>query len=61
MGTFSEPGDSGALIVDATGQFGGLSTGGSALMDTSDITYATHFEILLEHMEKIAKCKFKVI
>lgn len=61
MAPFSEPGDSGALIVDATGQLGGLLTGGSGLTDTSDITYATPLEFLLAHMEKIAKRKFKVI
>ena len=61
MGAFSQPGDSGALIVDATGQLGGLLTGGSGLTDTSDITYATPLEFLLAHMEKIAKRKFTVI
>ena len=61
MGPFSQPGDSGALIVDATGQLGGLLTGGSGLTETSDITYATPLEFLLAHMEKIAKRKFSVI
>lgn len=38
--TFSENGDSGALVVDARSQMGGMVTGGSKYSEKMDITYA---------------------
>ncbi|KAH9178534.1 hypothetical protein EDB89DRAFT_1842986 [Lactarius sanguifluus] len=49
---FSAPGDSGAIIVDGKGRIGGLLTGGSGLMDSIDVTYATPFHWLLEERIK---------
>lgn len=40
-GAFSKGGDSGSMIACGTGEFGGLLTGGSGRMESSDITYAT--------------------
>ncbi|KAF9000052.1 hypothetical protein BDZ89DRAFT_1027699 [Hymenopellis radicata] len=40
-GVFSKPGDSGSIIVDGFGGIGGLLTGGTGIMETSDVTYAT--------------------
>jgi hypothetical protein len=42
-GLFSADGDSGSLIVDGRGRYGGLLTGGTrkAATESSDITYAT--------------------
>ena len=40
-GAFSKGGDSGSIIASATGEFGGLLTGGSGKTESSDITYAT--------------------
>ncbi|KAI0029942.1 hypothetical protein K488DRAFT_79884 [Vararia minispora EC-137] len=42
-GAFSKGGDSGAVIVDRIGRFGGLLTGGAGRTPSSDITYATPF------------------
>ncbi|KAF8550285.1 hypothetical protein OG21DRAFT_1478584 [Imleria badia] len=39
-GAFSKGGDSGSMIASGTGEFGGLLTGGSGKMESSDITYA---------------------
>jgi hypothetical protein len=47
-GPFSAPGDSGSVIVDGRGRFGGLLTGGSGATETPDITYATPISIVLE-------------
>jgi hypothetical protein len=40
-GRFSAAGDSGSVIVDGRGRFGGLLTGGAGVTTSSDITYAT--------------------
>ncbi|KIY47900.1 hypothetical protein FISHEDRAFT_74238 [Fistulina hepatica ATCC 64428] len=46
-GAFSAPGDSGSIIVDGRGRFGGLLTGGAGNTEAGeeelDITYATPF------------------
>ena len=47
-GAFSAPGDSGALIADALGRFGGLLTGGSGTTEDLDITYVTPVAWLLQ-------------
>lgn len=59
-GAFSKKGDSGALIFDATARMGGLLTGGSGLTATSDITYATPMEFLLENIQQTWKRKVDV-
>ena len=38
---FSHPGDSGAAVVNGSGEIGGIITGGTGIFKTSDITYAT--------------------
>jgi hypothetical protein len=40
-GVFSADGDSGSVIVDSRGRYGGLLTGGAGKRVSSDITYAT--------------------
>jgi hypothetical protein len=40
-GMFSAAGDSGSVIVDSCGRYGGLLTGGAGVTVSSDITYAT--------------------
>jgi hypothetical protein len=46
-GPFSKGGDSGALVVSATGEFVGIITGGTNKgTDGSDITYATLFKYI---------------
>ena len=42
-GAFSKCGDSGSVIVDRLGRFGGLLTGGAGKTESSDVTYATPF------------------
>ena len=47
LGTFSDGGDSGSLIVSPTGEFVALLTGGAGMgTGGSDITYATPFEFV---------------
>ena len=48
---FSKPGDSGSVIADIRGRIGGMITGGSGKMERPDITYATPFWWLLEHIK----------
>jgi hypothetical protein len=50
-GPFSALGDSGSVIVDGGGRFGGLLTGGGGATETSDITYATPISFVLERLE----------
>ena len=45
---FSEGGDSGSVIVDGHGHYGGLLTGGTGKTESSDLTYATPIWWLLE-------------
>src|SRR5258707_760678 len=40
---FSEPGDSGSIIVGIRGRIGGMLTGSSGKTKISDMTYATPF------------------
>ena len=49
---FSVEGDSGALVVDAEGRMGGMLTGGSGSLETTDVTYATPIVALLQDMHK---------
>lgn len=50
-GTFSDRGDSGAVIVDGLGRIGGLLTGGCGITDSSDITYATPITFLVKSIK----------
>ena len=47
---FSDPGDSGSIIADIRGRIGGMLTGGSGKLETSDMTYATPFWWLLKRI-----------
>ena len=49
--SFSEPGDSGSVIVDDRGRIGGLLTGGAGDERDFDIAYATPIGFLLERMQ----------
>lgn len=51
-GAFSAPGDSGSVIVDGRGRFGGLLTGGSGKPESLDITYATPIFWLLQRIKQ---------
>ncbi|KAI6032566.1 hypothetical protein F5J12DRAFT_944673 [Pisolithus orientalis] len=48
---FSAGGDSGAIIVDGKGRVAALLIGGSGLTESTDITYGTPFEWLLERIK----------
>ena len=48
---FSEVGDSGAIIIDSEGRVVALLTGGSGQAGSTDITYGTPFEWLLERIK----------
>ncbi|KAF9509980.1 hypothetical protein BS47DRAFT_1364881 [Hydnum rufescens UP504] len=50
-GAFSASGDSGSIIVDRQGRFGGLLTGGAGKRDSLDITYATPLFWLLPRIK----------
>ncbi|KAH9986587.1 hypothetical protein BJV77DRAFT_965122 [Russula vinacea] len=50
-GAFSAMGDSGSVIVDGSGRFGGLLTGGAGSTHSLDITYATPISFLLKRIE----------
>jgi hypothetical protein len=45
---FSDCGDSGAIIVDSQGRVAALLTGGSGQTKSTDMTYGTPFEWILE-------------
>jgi hypothetical protein len=50
---FSEPGDSGSIVLDRTGKIVGVLTGGGGPMDSTDISYLTpYFDI---HAQLTAK------
>ena len=51
---FSDKGDSGAVVVDGLGRIGGMMTGGCRVTDSTDITYATPIEFIMEVV-----CRFK--
>ncbi|KAI9435270.1 hypothetical protein H4582DRAFT_1761666, partial [Lactarius indigo] len=42
-GRFSDPGDSGSIILDRHGRLVGLLTGGEGPTDETDTTYLTHY------------------
>ena len=48
---FSECGDSGSVIADIRGRIGGMLTGGSGKTKSFDMTYATPFWWLPEHIK----------
>lgn len=52
-GPFSTSGDSGSIIVDGSGRFGGLLTGASGTAEKHDITYATPISFVLECLEDL--------
>jgi hypothetical protein len=52
-GPFSRPGDSGAVFADSHAKFGGLVTGGTRPIDSSDVTYATPMVWLWNKVLKI--------
>ncbi len=47
---FSEPGDSGSVVVDGKGRIAGIITGGSGFRPTSDITYMMPAEFIHKQM-----------
>ncbi|KAJ8080271.1 hypothetical protein PM082_017101 [Marasmius tenuissimus] len=51
-GVFSAKGDSGSVIVDGGGRIGGLLTGGAGSNASTDITYATPIDFLLERIKQ---------
>ncbi|KAI0665049.1 hypothetical protein C8Q70DRAFT_1049228 [Cubamyces menziesii] len=51
-GPFSRPGDSGSLVVDVRGRIGGVTHARGGKLETPDITYATPWWWLLEHVKK---------
>lgn len=50
-GPFSEPGDSGSVLVDGRGRTAGLLTSGAGTASVFDITYFTPISFLLERMQ----------
>ncbi|KAI0672614.1 hypothetical protein C8Q78DRAFT_1020432 [Trametes maxima] len=48
---FSKPGDSGSIIADIRGRIGGMLTGGAGMTGSSDMTYATPFNWVLERIK----------
>jgi len=51
-GPFSKKGDSGFVVVDGLGRIAGILTGGSGLTDSSDLTYVTPIEFIMEATHK---------
>lgn len=52
-GPFSSAGDSGAVVSDSKGRIVGMITGGSGLMDSNDITYATPYSFLEKRIKAV--------
>jgi len=50
---FSRPGDSGAIILDRAGRIVALLTGGSGLLDETDISYGTPYWWLEQQIKKV--------
>lgn len=50
-GPFSQPEDSGSVVVDGRGRIGGLITAGSGITPRVDTTYATPISFLLDRMK----------
>lgn len=51
-GAFSEPGDSGSIVVDIRGRIGGILTGGGGKTERSDMTYVTPWWWIFERVKK---------
>ncbi|KAJ6260578.1 hypothetical protein Dda_4804 [Drechslerella dactyloides] len=49
---FSQQGDSGSIIVDGRGRIGGFLTAGASKAESTDISYATPFFWILDHIKK---------
>lgn len=47
-GTFSDKGDSGAVVVDGAGRIGSILTGGGGATESSDVAYVTPISIVLK-------------
>jgi hypothetical protein len=47
---FSEPGDYGSIIADIRGRIGGILTGGAGKTKSSDMTYATPWDLVLQQI-----------
>ena len=51
-GAFSEPGDSGSVVVDGKGRVCGILTGGDGNGEVSDITFVTSINFLLRRLQE---------
>lgn len=51
-GVFSAKGDSGSVVVDGLGRIAGILTGGSGATETSDVTFVTPIDIIIEIIHK---------
>jgi hypothetical protein len=49
-GPFSEPGDSGSVVIDGVGRICGIITGGDGPTDVSDCTYITSINFLIKRL-----------
>jgi hypothetical protein len=47
-GGFSAKGDSGSVVVDGLGRIVGMITGGSGATETSDVTFVTPIDFIME-------------
>ncbi|KIK08967.1 hypothetical protein K443DRAFT_498451 [Laccaria amethystina LaAM-08-1] len=50
-GAFSEPGDSGSVVIDGTGRVAGILTGSAGAMKLSDCTYMTSINFLVKRLQ----------
>ena len=50
-GPFSEPGDSGSVVIDAVGRICGILTGGDGATDVSDCTFVTSINFLVKRLQ----------
>ncbi|KXN82875.1 hypothetical protein AN958_02086 [Leucoagaricus sp. SymC.cos] len=51
-GTFSEPGDSGSVVIDGMGRVAGILTGGAGATKLSDCTYVTSINFLVKRLQE---------
>jgi len=51
-GVFSTKGDSGSVVVDGLGRIAGIVTGGSGATETSDMTFITPIDFIMEIIHK---------
>ena len=51
-GPFSERGDSGSVVLDATGRVCGIITGGDGSTDVSDCTFVTSINFLVKRLSE---------